>query len=845
MSVTGSNHFLSLAAKLLWRNWRSGELSILASAVVLAVAVVTAIAVFADRLDRSISRQSNAYLAADRQVVSRFAIPEQWRRQAEQFDVQQSGFMLFSSMAFANDEMTLASVKAVEQGYPLRGLLEVSDRPFPSLDQTFVATDLPEPGTVWVDSSLLPMLGIEQGDELSLGESEFTVTKIVVNEPDGSQGFSMMGPRILMNAQDVAATNVVQPGSRISYRWLIAGEVQPLTQFEAWITPLLGEHYEWVTLQDSQRNVSQALNRGKSFLMLAGMVGVLLAGVAVAIAAQQFARLQQDCVALLKSLGCSARRVRALYFTQMVLLGVLATFVGLLVGEFLHRAIAASVLGLFSVEFVASGLQPYVVGITTGIVTLLCFALPPMWPLPALSPVRLFRSSIEMAHISLLSQAGFGLSAVILIIGMYSGDAKLTLAVVVGMVAIVGLATLAGLVVLRSTQAVGTRAGSIWRLAVANLMRNGKHSVTQLVVFSTAFMLLLVMFLVRTSLIDEWRMQLPDDAPNHFFINIAEYEAEPVTQLFADKNYQISPLYPLILARLTAHNDYRYQEQDRPKSNTLRRELNLSWAEQLPADNKILAGHWWDAWQGRGQGQDQGSGHGVSVEQDTADELGLSVGDRLEFSVGGLALTATVASIRSVDWNALTPNFYFLFSPGALSDYAPSYMASAYVDDQDILFVPELIRQYPTISVIEVDRIVDRIKTIIDQVGQGIELVLWVVILGGVLVLVAAVNASMNNRLHEASLIRALGCSQKTIIGSLWLEFSLLGFCAGLLAVFSCELLMWVLRVVVFEQPPVVHPWVWLFGPMLAALCVGALGALACRKVVRVPPGLVLRQLHS
>ncbi|BFM06953.1 ABC transporter permease [Halioxenophilus aromaticivorans] len=826
-----------LALKLLWRHWRSGELRILSTAVILAVTVVTAIAVFADRMDRSISRQSNGYLAADRQVVSRFAIPEQWREQAQQFDVQQSGIIEFASMAFAEDEMTLASVKAVEAGYPLRGDLEISEQAFPPASEVAITLEQPAAGTVWVDSTLLPMLGIELGGQVAIGNGEFTVSKVVVHEPDGSQGFSMTGPRILMNAADVAATEVIQPGSRITYKWLIAGEEGPLEAFESWIKPQLGDHYEWVTLQESQRNVSQALVRGKSFLMLAGMVGVLLAGVAVAIAAQQFARVQQDSVALLKSLGCSARLVRTLYFGQIVVLGLLATAVGLVLGDLLHRIIAASVAGLFNVEFVSSGVQPYIIGVATGILTLVCFALPPLWPLPALSPVRIFRSSVEMAHIGLLSQASFGLAAIIVIIGLYSGDVKLTLTVVVGIIVIALLAMLAGLVLLRGTQRIGARAGSIFRLAVANLMRNGKHSITQLVVFSTAFMLLLVMFLVRTSLIDEWRMQLPEDAPNHFLVNIAQSEAGPVRELFAASDYRLSPLYPIILARLVARNDYMYQEQDRPKSNTLRRELNLSWAEELPADNKILDGQWWDHW--------QGEGYGVSVEEDTAKELELSVGDRLRYSIGGLELTATVASIRSVDWNALTPNFYFLFSPGALTDYSPSYLASAYVDKRDSEFIPNLIRTYPTISVIEVDRIIDRIKTIIDQVGQGIELVLWVVILGGVLVLVATVNASMTNRLHETSLIRALGSSKRVIVGSLWLEFSLLGLCAGIMAVISCEVLMVALRVLVFEQQVVLHPWVWLVGPLLASASVGALGALACRKVVTVPPGLVLREIHS
>jgi len=827
----------ALTLKLLWRNWRSGDLRVLSSAVVLAVAVVTAIAVFAERMDKSISRQSNGYLAADRQIVSRFSIPEQWRAEAAQLGIEQSDTTEFASMIFADEAMTLASIKAVAEGYPLRGDLEVSNEAFPPPGAVEKTDTIPAPGTVWVESSLLPMLDLAIGDQFALGNSELTVTKVIVHEPDGAQGFSMTGPRVLMNSTDVEATGIVQPGSRITYRWLVAGDEQQLAAFEQWLKPKLGDHYRLVTLKESQNNVGQALNRGKSFLMLSGMIGVLLAGVAIAIAAQQFARTSQDSVALLKSLGCTAGEVRKLYIGQLFLLGLMATLVGLLCGDLLHRAIASSVAGLFDVQFVASSVQPYLIGFATGLLSLICFALPPLWPLPALAPIRILRASVEMANVSLWSQAAFGLTAVVLIIGFYSGDLKLTFTVISGIVVIVVLATLLGSLLLVGTRQLGTRAGSIWRLAIANLLRNGKHSITQLVVFSTAIMLLLVIFLVRTSLIDEWRLQLPDEAPNNFIVNIAGVDAQPILQRFHDKQYKLSPLYPMILGRLVARNGYQYQEEDRPLSNTLQRELNLSWTDALPEDNKIVAGQWWDQW--------QGTGYGVSVEQATADELGIAVGDILQFSIGGLSLEARVASIRSLDWNTMRPNFYFLFSPGALDDYSPSYMTSAYVPESDKRFIADLIRAYPTITVIEVDRIIERIQSIIDQVSQGIEFVLWVVLLGGVLVLIATVNASMQSRMHETSIIRALGSGKRLIIGSLWIEFSLLGFCSGLMAAISCEALMFSLRTLVFDQPAAMHPQVWVLGPIVAAVVIGGLGALACRKVVTVPPALVLRELQG
>ncbi|WP_317928673.1 ABC transporter permease [Halioxenophilus sp. WMMB6] len=826
-----------LSVRLLWRNLRGGELTILAVSVVLAVAVVTAIAVFADRMDHSLKQQSHAYLAADRQVSSRFPMPDHWFTQANQFDLQQSRIIEFGSMVFAGEEMTLASVKAVAEGYPLRGQLEVSQIPFATAAQMQVTTAIPAPGEVWVESSLLPMMGLALGDSLWIGEQSFTIKQVLMYEPDGNRGISMTGPRVLMNIADVPATGVIQPGSRISYLWLLAGEEDNLERFKEWLEPELGEHYRWRTVEESERRLGGALNRGKSFLMLAAMIGVLLAGVAIAMASQQFARVNQDAVALFKSLGSPSGQVRFLYFGQLLCLGVLATLLGLAAGEVLHRFIAQSIGALFNVTLVGASLQPYVIGFFAGLVCLLCFALPPIWPLPNLPPIRILRSDVELAAANPWLRGGLGVLAIMVLIGVYSLDLKLTLTVMAGLFAVTLLAALLGFVLLKSSRQLGSRAGSIWRLAIANLLRNGQHSLTQLVVFATAIMLLQVLYLVRTSLIDEWRLQLPDDAPNHFILNMSANESSAIKSRFEADHYFISPLYPMVLGRLVAHNDHHYQEEDRGKSNTLRRELNLSWTAELPADNRIEAGQWWPEW--------QGEGYGVSVEEFTAGELGLSVGDKLQFSLGGLELSATVASIRSVDWNAMTPNFYFLFSPGALENYSPTYMTSATIPTSDKQFITELIRDYPTIVVIEVDRIIERIKSIVDQVSQGVGLVLWVVLMGGVLVLVAAVNASMQARLHETSIIRALGSSRRKLVGSLWLEFSLLGFLAGLMAVIGTESILWSLRVFVFELQGSFHWQMWIAGPLLATLFIGLLGALACRRVVVVPPALVLRELQS
>jgi putative ABC transport system permease protein len=834
---------LSLAAKLLWRHWRSGEVTILVVALALAVTVVTAIAVFSSRMDQSLIRQSNTYLAADRVVSGRFAIPDLWQAQLAFEGLQQTRVTEFSSMVFAIkdnvDEMHLASVKAVGDLYPLRGQLEISDIAFALGDDIAVAQSVPPQGEVWVDSRLLPLMNLSLGDTLAVGNKDFTVTKVVIREPDTTNGFAVLGPRVLMNQTDLDATGVIQVGSRVTYRWLLAGEESVLQDFEQWITPQLGEHYEFKTIKNSQRNISSALDRGTRFLMLAAVMGVLLASVAIAIAAQQFARRQTDQVALLKSLGASASLVRQLYFMQMLMMGVIASAIGMMMGELVQRAISASIASLVNVELVSAASSAYVTGGLTGVLCLLCFALPPLWHLPKVSPLKILRRELAVATVSVWMKGVFGIGAIIALIGFYSGDAFITLSIVGGFVVVMLLGALLALLMLRYSHRAGSKAGSYWRFAFANLERYRVQTITQMLVFACALMLLMVLYAVRTSLIEEWRLQLPPNAPNHFIMNIAPHEKAELETLLVENVLDANDMYPMVLGRISALNDVAYTEDERQRSNSLRRELNLSWAETMAPANELVEGQWWDSWQGK-------TGFpGVSVEREEAQEIGLALGDVITFSLGGITLQAEVASFRLVDWNAMRPNFFFLFSPGTLNNYSANFLTSVFIPPAQKPFVNTLLRQHPTIVVIEVDRIIERIRSIVEQVGRGIELVLWLVLLGGVMVLIAAVNASMASRMQEIGLLRALGSGRGLILRSLTVEFALLGFFAGVIGALGAEALLIGLQWKVFEGNVSPHYVLWFAGPIVGAVFIGLLGVFSCRRVISVPPNIVLREVES
>ena len=837
------NTLLSFSLQHLWRNWRSGEVKILATSLILAIAVVTAITVFANRMDQSLVRQSNSYLAADRVIQGRFVVPDTWRQETANYNLRYADVAEFSSMIFAAtadaEEMQLASIKAVGRDYPLRGSMEVSQTPFATGGDVSVTNSIPDSGEVWVDSRLLPLMDLSLGDQISIGNRDFQVKQLIIREPDATVSFSALGPRVIMNIADLDSTGVILPGSRVTYRLLIAGEENALNRFENWLKPQLGDHHRILQLKQVQQNIGSALNRGTRFLMLSGLIGVLLAGVAISISAQQFSNRHIDQVALLKSLGASAQQVRMIYIAQLIFLGLFTSILGILSGELIQRFIANSLASLFSVELLNASTSAYSAGILTGFLCLFCFALPPLWNLPSVPPLKVLRRELTVSSVSIWLRGLLGLFAIVLLIWGYSGDKKLTLAIIFGLLTIIVIAALATLFLLNSSQKFSSHAGNIWRLASSNLLRYRTQTVTQVLVFSCALMLLMVLFSVRTNLLDEWRLQLPENTPNHFILNIAPYEQSPVSELLKNNNLSSSPMYPMVLGRLVGVNDYAYQEKDRNLSNALRRELNLSWSETMAVDNKLLEGQWWDQWVGNSDH------YGVSVEQDTAEELGLALGDILQFSLGGLTLKAEVASIRSVDWNAMTPNFYFLFSPGALSNYSPNYLTSAYIPPEQKTIINQLLKNYPTIVVLEVDRIIERIQTIVTQVSRAIELVLWIVLISGMMVLIAAVSASMANRMQEAGILRTLGSSKRLILGSLLIEFSLLGLFAGLLAVFGAEALLLSLQYFVFDQPVSPHIELWLAGPVIGAVLIGLLGLIACRKVVVTPPSVVLRQIEG
>ncbi len=830
---------VDLGLRLGWRELRSGELLLLVVALVIAVASVTAVSLFVDRLSRALIGESSSFLAADRRIVGSRPPPAEWRARAERLGLRAASTLNFPTMAYAAGERhALVSVKAVEAGYPLRGELIIGDQPW-QVERGRVADSIPAAGEVWLEARAFPMLDVAAGDSIEIGLANFRVTRVLIREPDRQSGFADLGPRALINMDDVERTGVIQPGSRVSWRLLLAGDDALLQRLKQELQAEMEPEYRWQGIVESNRNIGSALTRAQRFLRLGGLLAVALAGVAIALAAWRFALRQTDAVAVLKTLGAGPRNVLVVYSALLLSLGVFSTALGLALGWLVQVGIVVALADMLEVVLPAPGLAPWVVGAVTAAVCLAGFAMPPVLALARIAPMRVIRresaSGLIPARLSTLT----GVVAVVVLLRWYAGEWGLAAQVLLGAVLVGGVFGLAATGLLASGRRVGAQAGSVWRLALAALRRRAATSVVQMLAFGLAIMLLLVLTLMRTALLDEWQAQIPVDTPNHFILNMMPDEIEPVSRMLAAGGAQRGDVFPMLRGRVVTINGedagayMRAHGDAEVAAPQVTSERNLGYARDLPVDNEILAGRWWDT-------DTPGL---TSLEAEYARRAGITVGDELSFDVGGRRIQARVGSIRSVPWDNMRPNFYVLFTPSTLSDLPVTSMTSFHLAPDNKRFLVGFLREFPTITLIEVDAVIEQIQRIVARVTRAVELMLVLVLASGGVVLVASVYASVDERIAEHALLRALGGGRARLRGAQLLEFGLLGAMAGLLAACGAELSVWALQRFAFELDWSWHPWVYLAGPVAGALLVGALGMLATRQVTRVPPMAVLRQL--
>ena len=888
---------IGLASRLLWRDWRSGELRLLFLALVMAVTSVSGIALFTDRLEKALLLESANMLAADRVLGSGKVLPDDILVEAQTRGLRTASTLSFTSMAFSDSGNMLVSAKAVSDTYPLRGDVIIADAPF---IRGAPIQSGPQPGEVWLESRALPALGLEVGDSVYVGEAELTASKIIIAEPDRSGGGMVdnAGPRLMLHLDDVAKTNVVQLGSRVSYRFLFAAdELLALDEFETWVDAEYEGEYRLRDVRDESEEVSEALSRAESFLLLGSLFAVLLAGVAIALTAKRYSERHYDYVAILKTFGCTSPQIGFIYLWIQALLAIVAVVVGSVLGWGVHHIILRALQTVITVELPAAGFEPFVVGAMTAVICLLSFALPPLLALRETPPLRVLRKDISQQKVGANVPYVFGIGGTIGLVYWYSQDAVLTSVLVVAVASIAILLSGLSFLLLSSSSAVGMRAGSAWKLAMSAARRRRKQNVLQVMVFSVTIMSLLILGLLRTDLIADWQAQLPENTPNHFMMNISQPQIAGIEEFFEENGVQGNAFYPLISARVTKVNGATPDPQEDLNSDAERGTLaggggddaeeesakgaarvglsvgygqgetnaagassgkeaseseagdeaeegevrgrlsrrQVTWAAELPADNRVTGGEWWEATVEPGF---------VSIEQDYADWLDIELGDVIEFEINAQTVSAEVSSFRSVRWDNMQPNFFIIFSPGTIDHLGATFLSTALMEREQKILLNELVQRFPTIVVIEIDALIEQIQNIIAQVTSAIELISVLVLVCGALVLLACVNATLDERFYENAILRTLGAGKRLIMTSLLIEFASIGLMAGLVATLGAEASLYYLQEQVFEQEFALHYWVWLAGPLAGMIIIGGLGVNSTRGVVNISPLNVLRRLN-
>ena len=832
---------LRFALRLVARDWRSGELRLLLAAALVAVGAVTAISLFVDRLQQALLAEATTFLGADSVISSSRPIPDAFREAAAERGLAQVDVVSFPSMLFADASADarnqLVSVKAVGSGYPLRGAVRIADEPF---GPDRVADTVPAPGAVWLDSRLFPALGLHLSDTVSVGYAELRVAHVLTAEPDRGRNFFDLGPRLLMRVEDIPATRLIQPGSRASYRLLLAGDNEALARLKASISADLAPNYRWRNIKESSPTIGRALDRAESFLLLGGLLAVLLGGAAVALAAHRYARRHYNHVGVLKTLGATPADILWGYVGVLLIIGVVGVLAGLVLGILVHLGIVAALSIYLPVRLPWPGPNPFVVGSVTGFVCLAAFALPPLLNLRRISPMRVIRREPDRGLSNAITY-GFAAAGSLGLLVWYSKSVWLTVWALAGATVVCGVFAIVALALLRGGRMVGMQAGSSWRLALAGLQRRRRENVAQITIFGLAIMILLILLLVRTALLAEWRSQIPQNAPNHFLINVSADEVGAVQNLLRAHADYDGRLFPMIRGRVVTVNGEparKWRGRDGERRGDwepgLRSERNLTWSDTEPGDNVLVEGDWWP--------RDTTEAL-ISVEVDYAMGAGLGVGDTLGFDIGGIPVSARVANLRRVEWDSLQPNFFIVFSRPALAGFATTHMTSFHLEPDRKRFLNRLLAAHPTITVIEVDAIIAQVERIIDRVTLAVELILGLVLGAGALVLIASIQASHETRMKEHALVRALGGTRNLIAGALVGEFAVLGAFAGIVAVIGAEITVFALQTRVFELDYEIHPWLWIAGPAVGIALITSVGYLGTRKLVRSPPLLVLREL--
>ena len=825
---------LRFALLALSRDWRSGELMVLLAALLVAVTALTGVGFFTDRVGQAVAQQAAEVIASDLRLQASRELPDEYITRARSRGLLTARTLTFPTVVFYGEDSSLASIRAVGEGYPLRGKVKIADAPFTPGRET---REIPARGEVWLDSRLLARLGARVGDSVDIGALTFKASKVLDYRPDQGSAFVDLAPSLLMNLQDMPATQLIQPGSRATYAILFAGSPAAVRAFKTDLEATKSASERLVDVAEASPQIQASMDRAGRFLNLSALITVLLAAVAVAMAARRYVRRHLDNVALMKCMGAQQAFILRVTSLELVLLAAIAAALGGALGFIAQEGLAFLLKDLVRGDLPAPTWAPALLGLVTAVAVLVGFALPPMLQLKNVPPARVLRRNLEPPPLRHAGAYLLAIGALVAMLFWLVRDARLVSYVVAGTAITLAVLLAAGWLLVRAAGGLRGGVGVAWRYGVANLSRRGRESIVQVVAFGLGLMVLLLLGVVRQDLLNTWRASLPVDTPNHFLINIRTDQADAFRQFFTARGMPEPQLFPMIRARMTALNGtpigQLQLEGDRARAFA-EREQNLSWAKDLQVDNKIISGRWWtEADRGRKL---------VSVASGYSDELGIKVGDTLSFDVAGEPLDAEVTSVREVQWDTFRPNFFLVFSPGTLDGMVGTWLTALKLDETGKRSLVELVHQFPSVSIFDIEAILNQVRQVGDRASLAVQYVFLFTLLAGITVLLAAVQSTRDERAYESAMLRTLGASRRVVLAGVATEFMVLGMLSGLLAAIGASVGGWYLATELFNLEYHFDPTVWLVGVGAGALLVGGAGTLAARSVINQPPITTLRQ---
>ena len=821
------------AAKAFFRQSRSGEVLVMIAAISMAVASLSAVGFLTDRISLSIEKQASELLAADLRISSPEPIPEEWIDLAKERKLDLASSQSFPSVVYSQDGNALARIKAVSSMYPLRGTVRISDND--SSDE-YEVKKIPSPSEVWVDQAILYRLNAEIGDEISIGNSDFKITAILRYRPDQSIGFASLSPTVLMNISSIPGTGLITEGSRVNYSMLIAGENNEVQTFSELMSVKVNDSARISNPSDSSERTNQTINRSKQFLSLTVIISVLLSGIAISMSARRFAKKRMDMIALMKSFGAKRRFILQTIIIQLTMIGLTGVILGSIMGFIVENLVANLIADLFMSELPSPTFQTLFIGLLAAFILLPGFAFSSLLQLSNTSAIKVLRKNAIPAPPSELFIAGGALLSLSILLYYFVRDIELLAVIILGMLIISLLLFFIGQILAQILGSLRGGFGASWRYGLANVSRRGRDSAIQIVAFGLSLTALLLLSLIRTDLLTDWQKALGENTPNYFLINIQSYQTEGIREILKSSDGVQPEFVPLVRARMTEINGQSVQDRSYPdeRGNWLaNREANLSWSKTVNSKNKVTDGSWWSA--------DYKGPPLVSIERSAAEDMGVAVGDNLTFLIAGENITAEISSIREVDWNSFSPNFFLVLSPNSLDTFPSSFISSMYLDKSENQILKELQINYPTVSVVDLDPILQQVRQVITKVSIAVQAVFIFTLIAGITVLFSAVHSTIDERKFESALLRAVGMKTRNVIISLLSEFSAIGLSAGILAASGASILAWQIASRFFEISYIFNLSLWLAGIVCGVVLVSLFGYIASRDAIKSPPVNVLR----